>query len=133
MSNPTLKELARKVDLTFTHGATLTVAERDEQSDWQCNANSYRCTLNYQGRRYSFNYWQGIGIKDGPTAEGCLDSLLSDADAAGETFGEFCGNMGYDEDSRTAERIYTACRKEGVSLKRLLGGDYETFRDAERD
>lgn len=36
------------------------------------------------------------------------------------TFEDFCSNFGYDEDSRTAERIYFAVQKEYSQLSRLF-------------
>lgn len=36
------------------------------------------------------------------------------------TFEDFCSNYGYDEDSRTAERIYFAVQKEYTQLARLF-------------
>ncbi len=34
-------------------------------------------------------------------------------------FSEFCGSLGYDEDSREAERIYKACGKEYDKLSKI--------------
>lgn len=36
------------------------------------------------------------------------------------TFEDFCSDYGYDEDSRTAERIYFAVQKEYIQLARLF-------------
>lgn len=36
------------------------------------------------------------------------------------TFEDFCSNFGYDEDSRTAERIYFAVQKEYTQLTRIF-------------
>lgn len=36
------------------------------------------------------------------------------------TFDDFCSDFGYDEDSRTAERIYFAVQKEYTQLCRLF-------------
>lgn len=36
------------------------------------------------------------------------------------TFEDFCSSYGYDEDSRTAERIYFACQKEYCGLRRIF-------------
>lgn len=36
------------------------------------------------------------------------------------TFEDFCSNYGYDEDSRTAERVYFAVQKEYTQLARLF-------------
>lgn len=39
------------------------------------------------------------------------------------TFEDFCNEFGYDEDSRTAERIYFAVQKEYSQLSRLFSAD----------
>lgn len=105
----------------------------EKQDEWQQNANGYRCTLKYKGRKYSFDFWHGVAINSDPTAEGCLECLLSDAHGADNTFEDFCGEFGYDTDSRKAERIYKACIKVRENMERLLGDDFEAFLYAERD
>jgi len=129
-AQPTLKQLAKKVRLDVTYGARL---DYGRQNDWQRQANGYRCTLRYRGRRYSFDFWQGVGVAGDPTAEGCLDCLLSDAQAGGQTFEEFCAEFGYDPDSRRAEATWKACRRTAAGMKRLLGDDFEAFLSADRD
>ena len=125
-----LKTLARKVKITVRYGAHL---DWDKQEDWQRQANSYHCTLRYKGRQYSFDYWCGVGIEREPDAETCLDSLLSDAQSGELSFEDFCGELGYDQDSRKAERIHNACHKASVSMQRLLGEDFLTFLYSDRN
>lgn len=121
----TLRELAETVRLIVRPDAARKPwTQRDE---WQKNANDYRLTLVYQGRRYSFDFWQGVGITSEPDAAGVLECLLSDATAEGMTFGEWCGEYGYDEDSRSAHRTYRACVKVGGRLRKLLGDDFGAF------
>jgi len=38
-------------------------------------------------------------------------------------FADFCGEFGYDTDSRKAEGIYRACGRQAANLKRMLGED----------
>lgn len=131
MTTKSLKQLAQNVRLTSEYGAAkLPYEKRDE---WQKSAHDYRCTLRYQGRQYSFDYWMGQAHKDEPSVEMVLDSLLSDASAGDQDFEEFCSEFGYDEDSREAERTWKACQKSGEGVKRLLGDDYETFLYADRN
>lgn len=126
----TLKQLAKKVQLTSTFGAAL---DYDKQSDWQRNANGYRCTMKYKGRRYTFDFWQGVAITADPDAEGCLECLLSDAQGGEQSFHDFCGEFGYDEDSRKAEELHKACQATAKAMRRLLGADFETFLYADRN
>lgn len=125
-----LSTLTSRVRIRIAYGARL---EWDKQDDWQRNANGYRVTLLYQGRRYSFDFWQGVAHTAEPTAGGCLECLLSDAVAGETSFDDFCGEFGYSTDSRRAERIWKQCSTVRARLQRLLGGDFESFLDAERD
>jgi hypothetical protein len=45
-----------------------------------------------------------------------------DASALQSSFEEWCGEYGYDVDSRKAEKIFRICRRQGQSLLRILGG-----------
>jgi hypothetical protein len=124
-----LRQLAAKVRFEFERGAHMPY---DKQDEWQQQANGYHCTLKYKGRQYSFDFWQGTGITHAPTAEGCLECLLSDSAGADNTFEDFCSEFGYDTDSRKAERIYKQCQEVRENMERLLGDDFETFLYAER-
>jgi hypothetical protein len=64
-------------------------------------------------------------IPDEPTLADVMSSLVSDAQcvADGQTFEDFADELGYDTDSRNAERIYNGCRDEYFGLIRLCGVD----------
>lgn len=126
-----LSELARTVRLIVRPGKTHKPwAKRNE---WEKEANDYRCTLVYQGRRYSFDYWQGVGIQTEPDVAGVLETVLASEVQDGQTFGEWCREFGYDDDSVKALRIYRACKRQTVYLRRLLGDDFEMFASADRN
>lgn len=126
----TLKELAKNVEIIAKRGEA--VLAWDKRDKWQQEANDWRVTLKYQGRRYSLDYWQGTGIKDTPTAEGVLESLIADTVSACGSFNDFCKDLGYSEDSINAKRIYDACHRQDRRLKKLLGADYQAFMDSDR-
>jgi len=125
-----LHDLAKGLRITVKYGANL---DYEKQDEWQQRAHGYHCTLKYKGRQYSFDFWQGEAITEEPTAEGTLECLLSDAQAGSQDFEEFCGDMGYDTDSRKAERTWKACQKVSEGMQRLLGDDYETFLYSDRN
>ncbi len=52
---------------------------------------------------------------------GVIYSLLSDTQAGQESFSDFCGNFGYDEDSRKAESTWNACRENGRKFMAVVG------------
>lgn len=56
-----------------------------------------------------------------PELADVLWSLSMDAECVrhGQTLEDFCSEFGYDSDSKTAERIYNACRDEWAALIRL--------------
>jgi hypothetical protein len=74
--------------------------------------------LKKDGKQYSFKFGQSI-------AEGSNEPTLYDVLACLQkydvgTFEDFCGNFGYDEDSRKAEKIYKAVCKEYEGMQRLF-------------
>src|SRR5947209_1286815 len=83
----------------------------DQRDDWQRKAHDHRVTLTYKRRRYSFDWWQGQAVTDKPTAAECLEALLSEASADEQTFEEWAGELGYDTDSRKAERTHHDCQR----------------------
>lgn len=127
-----LSQIASKLKITCSPGASLAW---EKQDDWQKRANGYRCTLSYRGRRMSLDFWQGSGIAGFPTVEGVLDAVLSDASTIdnASSFEDWCSELGFDADSRKAEKIYRASVRQTEKLKKLLGSEYETFLYAERD
>lgn len=58
-----------------------------------------------------------------PTAASVLYSLLSDMNCGSYTFADFCGDLGYDEDSRKAHDIYLACQQNGAKLRKVFTGE----------
>ena len=120
----TLKDLSKNVKLVIVSNKPK--LDYDKWDEWQKNAKAYRLKLIYQGRSFSFDFWQGCGITHEPEAEGVLKCLLSDARVP-EDFEEFCRGFGYDTDSRKAERTHKACLKIRSNMKRLLGPDFEMF------
>jgi hypothetical protein len=126
----TLKKLAKKIKMTVKYGAKMSWEKMDQ---WQRDANGYRLILTYQGRQMSLDFWQGWGISHDPDIEGVIDCLLSDASGADQSFENWCRDLGYDTDSRKAEKIYKQVVKQTLRLKNLLGDDFEKFLFAERD
>jgi len=57
-----------------------------------------------------------------PAAADVLHSLMLDAQAVNESFGDWCSNLGYDSDSIKALNTYQDCCKIGVELRRILPG-----------
>lgn len=95
------------------------------------NMDHWRCVLKANGKTYTFYYSQGYGYHHAePVLTSVLESLANDYDPNDMTFEEFCSEYGYDEDSRKAEKVYRAVRKETQALDRLFGEEgMENLRD----
>lgn len=68
-----------------------------------------------------------------PSLIDVLHCLTSDSDCADYTFEEWCDNLGYDTDSRKAERMFKARCNQTVLFKRLIGDDFEALQTAMQD
>ena len=92
-------------------------------------ADHWRCTITGRhSKRMTVYFSKGMAHKGAPpTLEEVLDCIASDAAAVEQAdFAEFAADMGYDSDSRKAERIYKTCVKQARSLRNLLA-DENTF------
>lgn len=84
----------------------------------------WKVELVHNDRRMTTDFHQGSGHENPPTVQDILYSLVSDAQCAhGNTFEDFCGELGYDSDSRKAEKLFHACRDTGAKLIRLFGDE----------
>lgn len=73
------------------------------------------------GKQYTFEFGQSISEGSSePTLYSVL-ACLTKYDP--ETFEDFCGNYGYDNDSRAAEKTYKAVVKEWENMNRLFTTD----------
>jgi hypothetical protein len=80
--------------------------------------------------RLSVPFSQGSAHTSPPTAADVLDCLAMDAaDVENEAdFENWCSSVGYDTDSRRAERIYNTVKEQAAHLKVFLGPDaYQTL------
>lgn len=95
--------------------------------DWSKTATHWRCVLSAHGKRMTVYFSQGSAITREPTATDVLDCLASDAAIAENctTFEEFAAEMGYDEDSRKAEKGYREIRKQAKRLAMFLGAAFD--------
>jgi len=124
----TLKTLAATVGISVKFGA-----KAKNLDDWQQSATGYSVTLKYQGRRMTADFFQGSAHTKEPTSYDVLYCVLSDASASDMSFEDFCSEFGYDSNLRESKKLYNACKKLGAKVRKLLGDDFETFTNAERE
>jgi hypothetical protein len=88
----------------------------------------WRVTLKRKNPRRQFTLFfsQGYGIQHDPTAEGVLECLISDSSGIDQPFDNWASDLGYDTDSRKAEKTYKAVQVQTKKLQQFLGDDFET-------
>jgi hypothetical protein len=79
--------------------------------DMWANANHYRVTLSRNGRKMSFWYYQGYGIKQEPTLAGVIDSLAIDYNYASYSLDDFGDEFGWNKDTVKTHRQITSLAK----------------------
>lgn len=97
---------------------------------WEGAAHNWRVTLKYQGRQLTTDFFGGSAVRTLSAAD-VLYSLCMDAAIGEQDFEEFCGDFGYDIDSRSALKTWEACVSMSSRVRRLLGDDLELFQEAE--
>ena len=99
----------------------LKVASWDEYND---RHNKVTIKNLENGKQTSFDFWGSI---KNPRLESDYDLLnafycfVSDALSGLESFEIFCGEFGYDTDSRKAEKIHKVCKRAYTKFERVSG------------
>jgi len=79
----------------------------------------YKITLKRGDRKFSFNFGQSIFNSRSRTAPNAYDVLACLTKYDPFDFECFCGDFGYDTDSRSAKKIYKAVQKEWAMVQAL--------------
>lgn len=104
------------------------------REDWPGDASHWHVTLRRNDASLTTTYSMGSAHTGGPELQDVLNCMLSDAQCGEYDFADFCAELGYDEDSRKAERTWRECRRMAKRLTGLfdsaeLGGLRELFAD----
>lgn len=78
----------------------------------------FPCKLTRAGKSYSFKFGQSIAAGDENPDLYSVLACLTKYDPG--TFENFCGDFGYNTDSRNAEKTYKAVCKEFAAVERLF-------------
>lgn len=92
------------------------------------NYNNHLVTVtnNDTKQRCTFEFWASIAKPELETDYDVLNAFncfVGDAVSGEMDFEEFCGEFGYDTDSRTAEKTWKACKRSTAKLERVYDGD----------
>lgn len=133
----TLKCGGRKMSGTFTKGSAHRVWRRGWSGEYDRPKGAIpgrRAQLPWSPSKYDRNAYLAWSEPEPPTVSEVLDSLAVDVSSIDQPFEDWAQEYGFDTDSRKAEHMYEACRKEYYELRRLLGvRDLETLlNDVER-
>jgi len=90
----------------------------ENAGDMWASTNHYRLTLSRNGRRMSFWYYQGYGIKQDPTLAGVIESLAGEYNLAEYSLDDFGDEFGWNKDTVKTHRLITSLAKR---YERLIG------------
>lgn len=145
------KEMKSLTDFIAENNITMTVRRADRNPNWPDNLDGfhYACILSrtFEGsarytnlqtgetkprtytKRMTVPFSTGSGWTREPSAADVLGCLSDDSASIKDyDFEEWCSNLGYDTDSRKAEKTYKACERQAAKLEAFLGSDlYETL------
>src|SRR5688572_11046040 len=105
---------------TITYGNNV---ERND--DWTRSSNPWTVELRYQRRKMTVPFWTGSALGEPSLADvlQCLALDATDYDGC-RSFEDWCGDYGYDSDSRKAEATWRQVESQTRKLRVLLGRDY---------
>jgi len=90
-------------------------------------------TLRFGDRVLAVPFYTGEGLRermaDGPSAADVLDCLASDASSVlnARGFEDWAGDLGFDPDSRKAERTYREIEAQTELLRGFLGDAFDAY------
>jgi len=107
------------------------VEKNPNNPDWK-DADHWRVVLSIgkkgDCRQMTTYFSMGYGHKGKePKAEDILDCLASDSSGVNQDFEDWAADLGYDSDSRKAERTYRVCIEQARKLELFL--NYEQYEE----
>lgn len=105
------------------HGVKLQILEMEYKKHFADDDDCryvFKCKLSRGKKSYTFDFGQSIAAGGEEPSMYDVLSCLQKYEVG--SFEDFCGNFGYDEDSRKAEKIYKAVCKEFEGVSRVFEG-----------
>ena len=94
--------------------------EADYADEWKKTSNKYKARITYNKKSMTISFYTGSGWKKDPVLEDILGSILQDTTYLDYGFEDFANEMGYDPDSRKAEKIYKEIQKQAKKINRIF-------------
>jgi hypothetical protein len=104
-----------------------------DDDKWKKSASHYsiviekreHCYQNLPEDAMTLFYSMGSAHKKQPTLEQVLECLAMDSSTINncQSFEQWASDLGYDEDSKKAEKTYSTVKEQSEKLKKLLGED----------
>lgn len=127
-----LETLCAQLEISMSYDDRGLQVDRDINPPWEHHA--YSVKVRRGAESFETTYKQGLAHTDGPSLVAVLACLMSDASAGkGGSFEDFCGEYGYDTDSRRAESAYNACRDTAAAMRRMLGEHFDAVAAAAQE
>ncbi len=116
---------------TFKNLAITSTFKNSKLAPWdekQQNYNNHVITVTNAEtkQKISFEFWGSIMNPEIKTENELLNAFycfVSDAVSGNDTFENFCRELGYNEDSITAEKTWKTCKKSSEKLNKIYNGD----------
>ncbi len=94
-------------------------------------ASAWKVRLTFEKRSLTVDFFTGSAHRDAPNAADVLSCLCSDVSCGEESFEDFCSSLGYDSDSRKAEKTWKACSRMAPKVRKFLGEHFDEVSSAE--
>lgn len=90
--------------------------------DWGRSASHWKVTLRNGKKSLTVGYHMGSAHRGEPVCTDVLHSVISDAQMFYQArgFEDFCGDLGYDPDSRKAEKFWKSIKATAPKVKRFV-------------
>lgn len=121
-----MKNLCKKVGIEYIETHTTNNLFED--------STAWEITLKYKNRKLTVPFYTGKAIKE-PTAADVLYCLITDVQSVENSngFEDWAVSLGFDPDSRKAEKAYNDCVNSVPKIRKFLGKDFDTFAKACED
>lgn len=100
------------------------------------NHHTVTVTNTENGKRTRFDFWASIAKPELDSDYDIMNAFycfVSDAIYGDMSFSDFCAGLGYDEDSRKAYKVWTACKRSKAKLERIGVDDVYALLDSLED